>query len=222
MGKIRFKVRLYGLIRDQWYELASKLNNVILSDDRDVPVWKWTKSKKFTVKSVYEFLTKDDCGNSFFRVWRSKLPEKIKIFMWLAEQKAVLTKDNMLMRNWQGDPGCFFCGLPETNDHLFFEYPIAKVNWGIVALCLHQSTRPMSYEQYWDWIKQALPGGDKFYMLGLAAICWALWKPRNSACFEKKPLTNPFNVIFHACASFDTEQVCIPKKISSSSGMGLR
>jgi hypothetical protein len=26
----------------------------------------------------------------------------------------------------------------------------------------------------------ALPGGDDFYMLSVAAICWATWKCRNS------------------------------------------
>jgi hypothetical protein len=69
-----------------------------------------------------------------------------------------------------------------------------------VAICFGQNSRPSSYEQYWLWIKQALPGGDKFYMLGLAAICWALWKTCNDIYFGKKPLKTPFNVFFHACA----------------------
>jgi hypothetical protein len=55
------------------------------------------------------------------------MPEKIKIFMWLLEQKAILTKDNMIKRNWQGDPGCYFCGAPKNCDHLIFSCPIAKV-----------------------------------------------------------------------------------------------
>jgi hypothetical protein len=38
--------------------------------------WKWTPSKKFTVKSMYEHLTKDDCGPKFKRVWKVKIPEK--------------------------------------------------------------------------------------------------------------------------------------------------
>jgi hypothetical protein len=53
----------------------------------------------------------------------SKIPEKVKIFMWLVAQKAILTKDNMIRRNWQGGP-------IETVDHLLFSCPIAKVVWG--------------------------------------------------------------------------------------------
>jgi hypothetical protein len=110
------------------------------------------------------------------------VPEKIKIFMWLIEQNTILTKDNMVKRRWPGDPGCYFCGYPESSDHLFFSCPMAKVVWGVVAICFQQKDRPRNYEQFWNWIKKALPGGEEVSMLGLAAI----WKARNKACFEKK------------------------------------
>jgi hypothetical protein len=67
-------------------------------------------------------------------------------------------------------------------------------------MCLHQRTRPKHYEQFWPWVAVALPGGEKFHMLGLAAICWAIWKARNRACFEKKLIKNPIEIIFSACA----------------------
>lgn len=36
---------------------------------------------------------------------------------------------------------------------------------------------------------------------GVAAICWAIWKARNKACFEKKKLIkNPLEIICHTCA----------------------
>jgi hypothetical protein len=47
---IHFKTRLQGIVRGQWYDLAVKLNNVVLNDEKDVPLWRWTASKKFTVK----------------------------------------------------------------------------------------------------------------------------------------------------------------------------
>jgi hypothetical protein len=55
---IHFKVRLSPIIRDQWYNLAQKLNEVVLAESMDAVVWKWVVSKKFTVKSVYDHLTK--------------------------------------------------------------------------------------------------------------------------------------------------------------------
>jgi hypothetical protein len=40
-------------------------------------------------------LTRDDKGLPYNRVWRAKIAEKIKIFMWLIELKYILTKDTM-------------------------------------------------------------------------------------------------------------------------------
>jgi hypothetical protein len=65
---VPFRIRLQGIIRAQWYELATKLNGVVLSKDPDVVLWKWTRSKTFSVKSVSEHRTKDDCGLSYKRI----------------------------------------------------------------------------------------------------------------------------------------------------------
>jgi hypothetical protein len=154
---IQFKTRLQWLMRDQWYDLAAILNSVHLNDEKDSVYWKWTPSRSFTVKSVYEHLIKDDCGPKFQMIWKAKIPKKTKTFMWLVEQQAILTKDNMLRRKWQGDPLCYFCNAPETVDHLFFECPTAKVICGVIAICFHQNSRPKAYDQFWRWILSALP-----------------------------------------------------------------
>jgi hypothetical protein len=49
------------------------------------------------------------------------------------------------------------------------------------------------------WVKKALPGGEKVYIFGLTAICWAIWKARNKTCFNKKSIKNPKEAIYSAC-----------------------
>jgi hypothetical protein len=56
------------------------------SDENNQVLWKWSPSKVFGVKSVYEHLTQNGNGPDFKRVWKAKLPVKIKTFMWLVEQ----------------------------------------------------------------------------------------------------------------------------------------
>jgi hypothetical protein len=34
----------------------------------------------------------------------------------------------------------------------------------------------------------------------VAAICWAIWKARNKACFDKKLIKSPVDIICHAGA----------------------
>jgi hypothetical protein len=74
----------------------------------------------FRDMGCYKHLTKEDYGPGYKRVWKEKMLEKIKIFMWLMEERSNLTKDNMLKRNWQSDPCCYFYDEPEDTDHLFF------------------------------------------------------------------------------------------------------
>jgi hypothetical protein len=84
-------------------------------------MWKWTASRNFSVKLVYEHLTKDENGHAYKVIWKEEESEKVKIFMWLTAQKTILTKDDML-RRWQGNTGCYFCDASENVDHLFFEF----------------------------------------------------------------------------------------------------
>lgn len=118
--------------------------------------------------------------------------------MRLHENKAVLTQKNE-EEKLQGDSTCYFCDQVESVDHLFFGYVVAKVGWGIVASCFNSQIRPASYEQFWIWISQVLPGGDQFYRLVLAAICWATWKARSKACFDKVIIRYPCDIKKFSC-----------------------
>jgi hypothetical protein len=194
---VHFRLRLPLLIRDQWYHLARRMNNVSLSDNQDKVIWNWSHNKQYSVKSVYQHLTRDDDGLAYTKIWKAKIPLKIKI-MWLVAQKAILTKNNMVIRNWKGDPGCYFYGDLETVDHLLFSCPVTKVVWGVIAICFGQRIRPNSYE-FWPWIQKALGGGEKVYMLGLSTICWAVWTARSKTCFEKIRIKAPNEIALSAC-----------------------
>jgi hypothetical protein len=62
---LRFKVRLQCVLCKQWYDLASRLNRVQLSHEKDKVLWKWTASKKFSIKYVYNFPTSEDSCPSY-------------------------------------------------------------------------------------------------------------------------------------------------------------
>jgi len=135
-GRINFHRWLSPILFEQWLTTVDKIYSFPFSNEPDQIKWLWNrKSGNFTTKSAYENLTIGDTGPHFKHIWKAKIPYKIKIFIWLLEQNAILTKDNMIKRGWVGDPACYFCSLPESCDHLFFQCPIAKVVWGIVGIC---------------------------------------------------------------------------------------
>jgi len=67
-----------------WVELLGLLQDVQLdADERDEVTWALDNSKSFTTKSLYRFIThRGVCIPIAEDVWKSKLPLKIKVFLW--------------------------------------------------------------------------------------------------------------------------------------------
>jgi hypothetical protein len=98
----------------QWLYLVARVSNVVLVDDKDYFKWLLTKSGFFTVRSMY--LDGIDTHTLFQhrKVWKWKVPLKIKIFLWFLQMGVVLTKDNLAKKNWKGSQQCVCCNINET------------------------------------------------------------------------------------------------------------
>ena len=199
-GRLNFRRWLPPILFENWINILGDVYKFSFDNIDDVVTWKWSKYGFFSTKSMYNHLTSDESGPKFSHIWKAKIPYKIKIFCWLAEKNAILTKENLVKRNWVGNPTCCFCEDLESTAHLFFLCPVARVIWGIVGRCLGATNIPGDFVQYHSWIQKWLPGGSSTYMLCLAAICWAIWKRRNKACFDNKHLKHPAEIIIHACS----------------------
>ena len=53
---------------------------------------------------------------------------------------------------------------------------------------------------YWIWVAHYLPQGGNMYMVGLAAVCWALWRTTNSVCFKEKRVKSPTDIVCMMCS----------------------
>jgi len=148
-------------------------------------MWNLWENKKFSVKSVCNELTKNEHGVFNKRIWTRKIPQKIKIFLWLLSKGALLTKDNLRRRNWNGDPSCAFCDCVETISHLFFQCPVARVVWSDIEKCFGANNLSFNLKQCWSWCESWLPFGKKFHAWGIAAICWAIWKAATRHALKK-------------------------------------
>jgi hypothetical protein len=139
------------------------------------------------------------CGNGIDRslkhLWKSKIPLKIKIWLWLIWHNAIASKDNLLRRNWNGDASCQFCSQNESISHMFFTCVAAKYVWSTVAKAVGATDRPGSFTQFFWWFPNLVPASRNVQIAGLATICWAIWKLRNRACFDKKLIKSPSELI---------------------------
>lgn len=196
---VTFSRWLVDMWKENWDQIVHDIANVHLSDGVDVVKWKFGSKGHFSVKSVYNALTVNDSGPYHAKIWKGNIPAKIKIFLWLILNNAILTKDNMVKRKWQGDPSCYFCNPHESANHLLFQCSVAKAVWAIVATSLGADNIPRNLEQCWSWCEQWLPLGETFHTMGIAAVCWALWKTRNKTCFEGKTVHDPASIVCYAC-----------------------
>ena len=111
--------------------------------------------------------------------------------MWLVKLNAILTRDNLSIRGWQGDKICSFCSSPDCVEHLFFGCVMSRYCWSLVSIIVNADCRPGSFPQFWVWANKFMPSHKKFHMIGLAAICWAIWLTRNAISFERKKCRSP-------------------------------
>jgi hypothetical protein len=197
---LTFRRWLDPSLQNQLRVLKYQLLTVALGVGADRPIWKFTKSRKFTVKSLYSKLSAVGVDRSFKQLWKARIPLKIKIWLWLIWHNAIATKDNMRKRNWDGNYTCSFCLVDESISHLFFHCPMATFLWSNVCQALGTDSRHVCFSQYFWWIANLFPCGSNIHIVGVAALCWAIWKTRNKVCFEGKFPSSPVAVICHTCA----------------------
>lgn len=114
---ITFRRWLPADLRGRWEQIWRDILVFPLENVSDEIRWSLEKNNKFSVKSTYNALTSNDAGVYHKLIWKGKIPAKIKIFMWLMINDAILTKDNLIRRKWKGDPACHFCDNHESISH---------------------------------------------------------------------------------------------------------
>jgi hypothetical protein len=170
----------------RWNELVAKVAFVQLDDQCDSIKWNLTKQGTFTMQSMYQNLVNQIAFPLNKLVWKLKIPLKIKVFVWFVLKGVILTKDNMLKRNWRGDDKCCFCNNKETIHRLFFGCHVAQFVWRVVqfafglraptniadisGVCLQQINRKMRPQ----------------VCVGVCAIFWSIWLCRNDAVLMRK------------------------------------
>jgi hypothetical protein len=129
---ISFRRSLVDNNLSHWLHLVAWVSNVVVVDDKDYFKWRLTKSGVFTVQSLYLHDIDTHPPFQHRKIWKWKIPLKIKIFLWFLQKGVVLTKDNLAKKNWKGSQQCVCCNFNETIQHLFLDCPSAKMIWRII------------------------------------------------------------------------------------------
>lgn len=75
---VTFRRCLINNLRDTWEHISDKLLNFKLQEGSNLVSWKLEKNSRFSVESV-QCMTSSDVSPNHKKIWRGKVPAKIKI-----------------------------------------------------------------------------------------------------------------------------------------------
>ena len=120
--------------------------------------------------------------------------------MWFVHKGVILTKDNLMKRNWIGNPRCCFCDQNKTIKHLFLEYPLAKLLWRSIHIAFNIHPPTSINTLFGTWLNGVDIHMAKHISIWMCALLRAIWNTRNDMIFNRTTFTNFLQVIYSATA----------------------
>jgi hypothetical protein len=104
-------------------------------------------------------------------IWKTKVPLKIRIFLWFLYTWVILTKDNLAKKNWKGNKKCCFYKLDKTIKHLFFDCSFAKFIWCIMGITFGIHTPTSILDMCGHWLNNFSANIKSQVIVAVGAIC---------------------------------------------------
>lgn len=177
------------LLPDFFQQLISQ--EVFFSDSVDVEVWGPTQSGLFSVASAYSIVRhRQQQHADLLGFWRPEIPLKLSIFMWRLTNMLLPFDEILETMGFHLPSKCPFCPSTDSINHFFLECSYAHQIWvhfmDILGVPLPSDLWDC-FHVCWTLAPPLLP----FARLLPTAICWTLWKYRNSKLYEERAPTGP-------------------------------
>jgi hypothetical protein len=141
---------------DEWEDLMKALGEVNLNQAEDKILWGLSANKIFSTSSLYRFMTSGGVSSNVAKkIWKCKIPLKIRIFLWKAFHNRIQVANQLKLRNWKGNEFCVLYGEREDINHIIFSCPLFGFVWIFMSEVLGWDDFPRSMEEL---IGEWLPG----------------------------------------------------------------
>lgn len=152
-------------------------------------IWHFDKKGLYSVKSGYKAYintiiresssSENNMQKTWEKLWRLKVPNKVKSFCWRALHEIIPTKVNLQKKGIDTNLICPICNcFLESSDHVLFTYSRAKSVWN--SLNLKGIYNSNFQNSIWDrWSFLGLNRSDE--EMGLIPLTsWEIWNDRNN------------------------------------------
>ncbi len=178
-----------------WHNLWPRIADLVLTQEQDEFRWNLTPNGVFSVNSLYLALVHTGIPNINRRIWKIKVPLKVKIFLWYLRRGVTLTKDNLVKRKWKGSKKCCFCPKNETIQHLLFQCHLTRLVWSVIHLAYNLQPPQNMTHMFGRWFICVPKDMRNLVLMGATALCWSIWLSRNGVIFYNKMVSSPLQVI---------------------------
>lgn len=169
------------------FYLLQRIASFELTTDEigDQATWLADGSGTFRIRSSLKLLcsTEENIAVNWKWLWKLRLPQRIKMFLWLILHSKVLTNAERFRRPMSPNAGCALClGDVEDLEHILRNCPKAKEVWhdlhvyGVMDLA--------GEESFQQWLQQnlRLPRDDLEWPTKFMITVWYLWKWQCAYC----------------------------------------
>jgi hypothetical protein len=181
---ISFRRWLVGNNLIIWFRLVARVAHIRLTGGNDMFIWGLLQNGMFIVKSMYNAMIIDTRLRYNMVLWKMKVCICIKFFLWYFKCGVVLTKYNLVRRNWSGNKLYVFYSHSESIQHLFFDCHFARFLWRAVQVTFNIDVPIFTTHMFNGWIAGLGNQFKKLVLIRVAALCWTLWTSRNDVVFD--------------------------------------
>ncbi|GJT87388.1 RNA-directed DNA polymerase, eukaryota [Tanacetum coccineum] len=182
-----------GAERQQWDDLSSILNSVVLSSSKDRWTCDLSGDGEFKVKVIRNFI--DDLflpSSDVETRWVKFIPIKVNVFSWRARRDRLPTRVNLSRRGVLLDSHlCPLCNAAmEDVQHVFFRCDVARVVLRKICRWWDLDWQEICSFSDWDawFLSFRLSSRLKSILEGVFYVAWwRIWRLRNQLVFDASP-----------------------------------
>jgi ribonuclease HI len=222
------------LVRNIFYPVdADIILKIKLSSrqEEDVVAWNPECSGSFSVRSAYRLgfnelpdqrafpassAQPDGTDLCWRRIWKSKVPPKVKMFAWKAASNCLATEENKRIRHLHVTGQCNICNAPlEDVCHALYACPHASNLWASMRQCWCLPSDTDLRISPRNWFRSVLISISENMVDATLLVAWRAWYVRNEVTHFKplppiegsKHFLEGYSQLFHDARKVPAEAI---------------
>lgn len=161
--------QLYTMLPDDAKESLLGIEPRLVDTREDGWGWEASNTGKYTVNEAFNKLNSQDKGErsasrSWRWVWRLRVPEKVRVFVWIMLQGGLQTNANRSRCGMAVSPACSWCSsLVEDTMNCLRDCPHSREIWSRLGAI---SWRNFRQDDLWTWVHGLSCGSQGTKFLG--------------------------------------------------------